>query len=391
VPPTPRETSRSYDYDAAVRVALGGHTHDAARKCDKPCSAKSIALQPEGVFDVSSLFLSNSSSQSPSPLPKKGGASRRNRPSLQRKVAAIKKYDELKKCGVGKTAEKLRVEAGAECREIPKNLERWLRKRHTIEAAAAENPVALNAAGKHKGGRGKKKRARARRVGEVRGAKYPQEERTVLAWIQSLRSQGLRVKARMVRAHMRVEVEDSRPLVVGPRYRPFKASSGWLKRFMKRHRLCWRRRNNNKSKSVKELLPRVLRFISYLRRVRRQEKRAQEEEIEDDGIDECDESCRKWGQFCPHTTFNVDQVPMPFANDDEITMDFVGTRRVWIKQLGSGLEKRQCTLQLCIRALGEQPKPTLLFRGNTELVRDFDAVCREEEEQEYDKDVVVLW
>ena len=36
---------------------------------------------------------------------------------------------------------------------------------------------------------------------------------------------------------------------------------------------------------------------------------------------------------------------------------------VWVRQNHSGLEKRFCTLQVCFRAEGRQPKPTVIFRG----------------------------
>ena len=37
--------------------------------------------------------------------------------------------------------------------------------------------------------------------------------------------------------------------------------------------------------------------------------------------------------------------------------------KVWISQPGSGLDKRQCTLQICLRGEGEQPKVGIIFRG----------------------------
>ena len=41
-----------------------------------------------------------------------------------------------------------------------------------------------------------------------------------------------------------------------------------------------------------------------------------------------------------------------------------GDKQVWISQPISGQEKRQATLQLCIRAKGEQTvKPAIIFRG----------------------------
>jgi hypothetical protein len=83
-------------------------------------------------------------------------------------------------------------------------------------------------------------------------------------------------------------------------------------------------------------------------------------------------------------------VQLPFASADPCTLEFIGTERVWIKQPGSGLDQRQATLQLCIRALGVQPRPCLIFRGNPKPIL-WRKKKREKEEAEYDKDVDVMW
>ena len=38
-------------------------------------------------------------------------------------------------------------------------------------------------------------------------------------------------------------------------------------------------------------------------------------------------------------------------------------KRVWISQLGSGLEMRQCTLPICVRQFGTQSRLGIIFRG----------------------------
>ena len=63
---------------------------------------------------------------------------------------------------------------------------------------------------------------------------------------------------------------------------------------------------------------------------------------------------KKWGRFELKRRFNVDQVPMAFAIDTTSTYEVnvpKGDRRnhhVWVAHPGSGLEKRQYTLQVCI-------------------------------------------
>lgn len=48
----------------------------------------------------------------------------------------------------------------------------------------------------------------------------------------------------------------------------FKGSAGWMKRFMGRHRIVWRCRNDNATKSVEKLAPLVLKFINSVRALR---------------------------------------------------------------------------------------------------------------------------
>ena len=50
-----------------------------------------------------------------------------------------------------------------------------------------------------------------------------------------------------------------------------------------------------------------------------------------------------YGLFGLYNSFNADHVPLPFASADPRTIEFIGTERVWIKQPGSGLDKRQAT------------------------------------------------
>jgi hypothetical protein len=98
-----------------------------------------------------------------------------------------------------------------------------------------------------------------------------------------------------------------------------------------------------------------------------------------------------FGKYGPYNTYNVDQHPLPFASADPCTLDFIGTERVWIKEPGSGLSKRQTTLQLLVRALGKQPPPCLLFRGKREHANGHWKDLRADEEALYDADVTVLW
>ena len=242
----------------------------------------------------------------------------------------------------------------------------------------------------HKGGRGVKVPGRGvyvipREITGRRSAKYPAAEQMTLLWVKGMRTQGKKVTSRLIKAKMRVSVRhhnrgDESALA-------FKASAGWLKRFMGRFRLTWRRRNDNAVKGVKDLVPDVAKFINDLRALRVQNPSV----LVGDMAGPLDEFDTKYGKYGPYNTLDVDQVPMPFVSADPCTLEFIGTQRVWIKTPGSGLDKRQCTLQLMIRALGKQAKPCLLFRGKAEQSRDHDLRARALEEAQYDPDVRVLW
>lgn len=72
----------------------------------------------------------------------------------------------------------------------------------------------------------------------------------------------------------------------------------------------------------------------------------------------------KYGRFIPENRYNVDQVPCPFGLSDDKTIEEKGTKTVQIRGCSSiDTEKRMCTLQVLIRARGEQPKLAIIFRG----------------------------
>lgn len=75
----------------------------------------------------------------------------------------------------------------------------------------------------------------------------------------------------------------------------------------------------------------------------------------------------KWGHYKPEERFNVDQTPMPFAINVNRTYEPIEPgdkhHKTWIRQPASGLDKRQCTVQVCSRGDGTQPRIAIIFRG----------------------------
>ena len=79
---------------------------------------------------------------------------------------------------------------------------------------------------------------------------------------------------------------------------------------------------------------------------------------------------------------------MPFVVDPKKTCGIVKPgdkhQKAWISQPASGLEKRQCTLQVCTRADGKQPRIAAIFRGKGKKVRP-------DEKAAWHPNVDVLW
>jgi hypothetical protein len=64
---------------------------------------------------------------------------------------------------------------------------------------------------------------------------------------------------------------------------------------------------------------------------------------------------------------NMDQTPISFEFLDNKTYNTIGARTVFVKQTGSGWDRRQATLQILVHADGIQRcKPLLIFHGKNE-------------------------
>lgn len=136
-----------------------------------------------------------------------------------------------------------------------------------------------------------------------------------------------------------------------------------------------RRGTNHKNTSVVARLPRIWRFHKGLRTLLRSAStNATQTDV-------------KYGRYPPHCRFNVDQVPLAFDMGSGMTWDDTGSKRCWIKKHLQGLDKRFCTLQVCICADTQQPvKLTIIFRSASKGDR-----IGAKEKKQYDSRVHVLW
>jgi hypothetical protein len=107
-----------------------------------------------------------------------------------------------------------------------------------------------------------------------------------------------------------------------------------------------------------------------------------------------------YGRFPPAYRWNVDQVPLSFAQKPRRVIDFKNSSQIWVSTPSPGLQKRQCSLIICIGAngiiiicfffekvlifsLGTLMKVGIIFQGTGKRVK--------EELSKYDPRVVVFW
>ena len=121
-----------------------------------------------------------------------------------------------------------------------------------------------------------------------------------------------------------------------------KCSDQWFMRFCQRYGAALRRKTHAAQTDPKQLAPAITKFHSKLLRVRRR------------------------GVYQTKDIANMDQTPLPFVLDDGKTYSDKGSSEVWCVSGSSGLDKRQCSMQLTIFADGVPlVRPLVMFRGKS--------------------------
>ena len=124
-------------------------------------------------------------------------------------------------------------------------------------------------------------------------------------------------------------------------------SEGSFEGFKKRFHLSVRRTTNTSQKEPEDKRSVIQKFHSDIRRTANEGQKM-----------------GPLGQWTAHNIANMDQTPLPFSFSDGETYADTGQRSVWVQGGPSGLEKRQCAVQLTIFADGTpRVKPLLIFRG----------------------------
>ena len=136
----------------------------------------------------------------------------------------------------------------------------------------------------------------------------------------------------------------------------FAASSGWLYGFKRRYRITSQVRTNKNHIPIESRLKSIAEFHRELSVLRLTSPR----------------TCAKYGRYKASCYFHMDQIPLPFVLASERSLNEISTPNFILAPHGSGLDKRQCSIVLCIRADGSQlVRPMLIMRGTGLLIYDF--------------------
>jgi hypothetical protein len=162
-----------------------------------------------------------------------------------------------------------------------------------------------------------------------------QEDKLYIAFVYRRRKQGLITPDRWLQDSMQLIVSAEKP----EGWENFKASAGWVWRFKKRYRISVQCQTNKKHIPIIEKLPAIRKFHFWLlRQVQLSSP----------------QRCARYGRFPAHLIFHMDQIPLPFVLCSKRTNNEMGQPNFIRAPKGSGLDKRQATLMLCIRADGHQ-------------------------------------
>jgi len=143
---------------------------------------------------------------------------------------------------------------------------------------------------------------------------------------------------------LRLEMRNILAKLKPPGWDEFCLSPGWLSGFKRRYRISSQVRTNKKHCPIEE----------RLQRSQRSPRPSQA----------APQTCPRYGRFSPGAYFHMDQIPLPFVPASERSLNEIGQPNFILMPKGSGLDKRQCSIQLCIRAEGRQlVRPMVIFRG----------------------------
>lgn len=173
-----------------------------------------------------------------------------------------------------------------------------------------------------------------RRAFRGKPCKYPEVENELLSYVTEVRNNGFALSTDMLRFRA-LELADAKGI---PRA-DFKASAGWIRRFMKRKNLSIRRRTTMCQRLPGEYEDKLLSFQKYVIGLRHKNK------------------------YILSQIGNADQTPVWFDSPESCTIDIKGKKSVTVRTTGA--ERQRCTVMLCITADGRKLPPYVIFKRKT--------------------------
>ena len=182
----------------------------------------------------------------------------------------------------------------------------------------------------------------------VQPAQFPEMEARLHAIVLEKRRLGRSVGEKWIRRHARLEFENLWPerVTIVEKRKVFSGmafSNGWFRAFLKRKRLSLRASTKRAQVVPADYKDKITSWLQFNRR-------AQDR-----------------FNFELSEIANMDQTPIAFEFLNGKTYDTTGVRTVFVKQTGSGWDRRQATLQILVHADGIQRcKPLLIFHGKNQ-------------------------
>jgi hypothetical protein len=179
-------------------------------------------------------------------------------------------------------------------------------------------------------------------------AQFPVLEDRLHALILEKRQLGRKVGENWIRRHARLEFERLWPerVTIVEKKKVFAGmafSNGWFAAFLKRKHLSLRQPTKRAQVVPGDYKDKITSWLQFNRRAQAK------------------------FNFELSEIANMDQTPISFEFLDNRTYDTKGVRTVFVKQTGSGWDRRQATLQILVHADGIQRcKPLLIFHGKNE-------------------------
>ena len=130
--------------------------------------------------------------------------------------------------------------------------------------------------------------------------------------------------------------------LIQPTHPTFKASDGWLSKFLTRHSLTLRRQTSIQQKLPAQLEMKLTKFVNDTKALRKQHR------------------------FPLDLIINMDETPVCFDMASNTTVDKRGTKEIIVR--GTGAHKRHFTVTLTCTASGQMLQPFVTFKANTDRI-----------------------